>query len=260
MRCGSDDTFPAPVFKDTVLGPLFESAKANFVDAFRRIDRAHCVMLAEAGILTPAQASSIARALFDIERTLDLKTVAYTGEVEDLFFLIEHALKARLDPDTAGRLHTGRSRNDIDHTIFKIVLKQRIDTLLCQLRGLLDALISKATADASTVIAVRVDGELVGTISVADTIKPSSDDAIARLRALGLRPLLLTGDENGFMRFLRACAARTGQMVNLQDLCRDVDLNHATIAAIPTGVNYFSLAGAYHRGLVGRAEVEPKML
>ena len=59
MRCGSDDTFPAPVFKDTVLGPLFESAKANFVDAFRRIDRAHCVMLAEAGILTPAQASSM---------------------------------------------------------------------------------------------------------------------------------------------------------------------------------------------------------
>ncbi len=159
MRCGSDDTFPAPVFKDTVLGPLFESAKANFVDAFRRIDRAHCVMLAEAGILTPAQASSIARALFDIERTLDLKTVAYTGEVEDLFFLIEHALKARLDPDTAGRLHTGRSRNDIDHTIFKIVLKQRIDALLGQMRQLLDALIDKADAESSTLIVAYTHGQ-----------------------------------------------------------------------------------------------------
>lgn len=157
--CGSDDLFPAPVFKDTVLAPLFEGAKANFVDAFRRVDRAHCVMLHETGILTPEQAKNIARALADIERTLDLKTVTYTGEVEDLFFLIEHALKERLDADTAGRLHTGRSRNDIDHTIFKIVLKQRIDVLLCQMRAFLDALITKAEAEARTIIVAYTHGQ-----------------------------------------------------------------------------------------------------
>ena len=87
-RCGSDELFPAPVFKDTVLAPLFEGAKAHFVDAFRRVDRAHCVMLYETGILTPAQGKMIARALADVEQTLDLKTVSYPGEVEDLFFLI----------------------------------------------------------------------------------------------------------------------------------------------------------------------------
>ena len=158
-RCGSDDTFPAPVFKDTVLAPLFESAKANFVDAFRRVDRAHCVMLHETGILTPAQSTMIAHALADIERTLDLKTVTYTGEVEDLFFLIEQALKERLDADTAGRLHTGRSRNDFDHTIFKIVLKQRIDATLGRMRGLLDALIAKADAEAATIVVAYTHGQ-----------------------------------------------------------------------------------------------------
>ena len=45
-----------------------------------------------------------------------------------------------------------------------------------------------------TVVAVRADGQLVGTIAVADTVKPTSADAIVRLRALGLRPILLTGD------------------------------------------------------------------
>ncbi len=45
-----------------------------------------------------------------------------------------------------------------------------------------------------TVIAVRVAGELAGTISVADTVKPSSAAAIDRFRRLGLRPWLLTGD------------------------------------------------------------------
>ncbi len=45
-----------------------------------------------------------------------------------------------------------------------------------------------------TVVAVRADGQLLGTIAVADTVKPTSADAIVRLRSLGLRPILLTGD------------------------------------------------------------------
>ena len=83
-KAGSDDVFPAPVFKDTVLGPLFETAKTHFIDAFRRVDRAHCVMLAETGILSAADATAIARALAEIEATVDLANTPYTGEVEDL--------------------------------------------------------------------------------------------------------------------------------------------------------------------------------
>jgi Cu+-exporting ATPase len=51
-----------------------------------------------------------------------------------------------------------------------------------------------AHSEGHTVVAVRVDGELVGTIAVADTVKPTSAAAIDRLRRLGLRPILLTGD------------------------------------------------------------------
>jgi len=51
-----------------------------------------------------------------------------------------------------------------------------------------------ADATAYTVVAVRADGQLLGTIAVADTVKPTSATAIVRLRSLGLRPILLTGD------------------------------------------------------------------
>jgi Cu+-exporting ATPase len=45
-----------------------------------------------------------------------------------------------------------------------------------------------------TVVTVSVDGRCVGLIAVADTVKPSSAAGVAALRELGLRPILLTGD------------------------------------------------------------------
>jgi Cu+-exporting ATPase len=41
---------------------------------------------------------------------------------------------------------------------------------------------------------VRVDGALVGTLELEDTVKPTSGEAVAELRALGLTPVLLSGD------------------------------------------------------------------
>ena len=46
----------------------------------------------------------------------------------------------------------------------------------------------------ATVVAAGWDGEIRGLLAVADTVKPSSARAVAELRRLGLRPLLLTGD------------------------------------------------------------------
>ena len=47
---------------------------------------------------------------------------------------------------------------------------------------------------ASTVVAVLRGGSFLGTIAVADTVKPTSRAALVRLRHLGLEAYLLTGD------------------------------------------------------------------
>ncbi|QXC49017.1 argininosuccinate lyase [Agrobacterium salinitolerans] len=125
-RLSDTSKFPDPVYKETVLRPLFDGAKNHHVDGFRRIDRAHLVMLRETGILDAETAAKIAGALEDIDRTIEPSELVYTGEVEDFFFLIEKELKARIGVDVAGRLHTARSRNDIDHTLFKIGEARRI--------------------------------------------------------------------------------------------------------------------------------------
>ncbi|TWP39050.1 heavy metal translocating P-type ATPase [Leekyejoonella antrihumi] len=58
-----------------------------------------------------------------------------------------------------------------------------------------------------TVVAVGWDGVARGLVAVADTVKPSSRAAVDRLRALGLTPVLLTGDHE---RAARAVADQVG--------------------------------------------------
>jgi Cu+-exporting ATPase len=53
---------------------------------------------------------------------------------------------------------------------------------------------SEAEAAGRTVVAVGWDGAVRGLLVVGDTVKATSAAAIAQLRALGLRPILLTGD------------------------------------------------------------------
>ncbi|GLW47507.1 carbonate dehydratase [Streptomyces sp. NBRC 14336] len=51
-----------------------------------------------------------------------------------------------------------------------------------------------AEAEGRTAVAVAWDGEARGVLTVADAIKETSAEAVAELRRLGLKPVLLTGD------------------------------------------------------------------
>ena len=64
-----------------------------------------------------------------------------------------------------------------------------------------------ATSTGATVVHVAWDGRHGGAIVVADTLKPTSAEAVDRLRGLGLHPVLLTGDNE---RSARAVAAQLG--------------------------------------------------
>jgi P-type Cu+ transporter len=71
----------------------------------------------------------------------------------------------------------------------------------------LDAARREAEALGRTAIAVGWDGQARGLVVVADTVKPSSREAIAQLKELELRPVLLTGDNEATAK---AVAAEVG--------------------------------------------------
>ena len=71
----------------------------------------------------------------------------------------------------------------------------------------LAAAADRAEAAGRTVVAVAWDGRQRGIVVVSDTVKPTSPRAVQELRDLGLRPVLLTGDNE---RAARAVAAEVG--------------------------------------------------
>lgn len=74
----------------------------------------------------------------------------------------------------------------------------------------LDALrqqIETMQAAANTVVAVAIDGRPAGLIAIADQVKGDAPEAITRLKAVGVRPVMLTGDNE---RTARAVAGRVG--------------------------------------------------
>ncbi|HZF92409.1 heavy metal translocating P-type ATPase [Streptomyces sp.] len=76
---------------------------------------------------------------------------------------------------------------------------------------------AKAAAEAAgrTAIAVAWDGEARAVLEVADAVKDTSAEAVRRLRALGLRPVLLTGDN-------RAVAEAVAQEVGIDEVIAEV--------------------------------------
>ncbi|WP_172125873.1 MULTISPECIES: argininosuccinate lyase [unclassified Devosia] len=158
-RLADQSVFPDPVYKETVLRPLFDGAKDHHVEGFRAIDRAHLVMLAQTGILDADQAREIAGALESIDTEIDPAALVYKGEVEDFFFLIEKELKKRIGPDLGGRLHTARSRNDIDHTLFKLGLRERLNLLINKALKLHSTLIEAAEREQATLIVAYTHGQ-----------------------------------------------------------------------------------------------------
>ena len=115
----------SPEYVRIVLNENFEDAKAQFLAPLMAINYAHLVMLAEQGIVTRSEAGAIRRSLDAID--LDaVRTSEYDGTDEDLFFYLDRLVSGGCGDDASGRLHTARSRNDIDMTMYRMQQRQWI--------------------------------------------------------------------------------------------------------------------------------------
>jgi len=89
---------------------------------------AHVRGLGRAGLLTPAEVDALVAGLDGLRTEVEAGTLAWDPALEDVHMNLEAALAARIGP-LAGKLHTGRSRNDQVATDLRLWLRRTIDGL-----------------------------------------------------------------------------------------------------------------------------------
>lgn len=131
-----------------ITGPRLRRTFAGAVRWFPSINRAHLVMLAEQDLIESAVAGKL---LVEIDRLEEEGSGAFTldPEREDPWFNYETELMRRAGPD-AGRLHMGRSRNDLKMTQDRLQTRELAMELFSGCIGLRRSLLDKAAAESGT--------------------------------------------------------------------------------------------------------------
>jgi argininosuccinate lyase len=124
-----------------VLRENFEDARPLFLQPLLSVHYAHLVMLARCGIVSPEAARRLRDALDGVAED-QVGRAAFDGTSEDLYSYVECLVAGVCGAEDAGRLHTARSRNDIDVTMYRMRLRasllDAIDAALDLRRTLLD--------------------------------------------------------------------------------------------------------------------------
>jgi Cu+-exporting ATPase len=178
------------------------------LESTRRVDT---VVLDKTGTVTSGRMSLVA--VHTADGVDEIEVLRLAGALEDAS---EHPVVASAARDRLGEVpsveeFTGVEGLGVQGVVDGHAVLVGRPALLEQWSVHLDDGLAAAQAAAEeqgrTAVAVAWDGAARAVLAVADTVKPTSADAIARLRGLGLTPVLLTGDNE---RAARAVAAEVG--------------------------------------------------
>ncbi len=113
--------------------------------------RAHAAMLAATGILSDSDAKAIREGLLTVLSEIESGSFQFSTALEDIHMNVEARLKDLIG-EPAGRLHTGRSRNDQVATDFRLWVRGQCDAAISGIRALQKALVGQAEAGADWVM------------------------------------------------------------------------------------------------------------
>lgn len=113
--------------------------------------KAHAEMLAATHIISIEDAKAIAKGLSQIEEEIAAGDFEFSSALEDIHMNIEHRL-TELIGEPAQRLHTARSRNDQVATDLRLWVREAIDRISQDIRGLQASLLNQAELHTETVM------------------------------------------------------------------------------------------------------------
>jgi argininosuccinate lyase len=211
---------------------------------------AHVRGLGRAGILAPDEVEALVAGLLALAEDVAAGRLAWDPTLEDVHMNLEAALAGKVGP-LAGRLHTGRSRNDQVATDLRLWTRRAIDELDVSIVSFERALVDLAEREGTAVLPgtthmqpaqpVLLAHHLLAYVEMAERDRARLGDARARLNVSPLGSGALAGA--GYPLDREAVAAELGfdgPTANSLDAVSDRDFAVETMAAIALGMVHLS--------------------
>jgi argininosuccinate lyase len=211
---------------------------------------AHVRGLGRAGVLAPDEVETLVSGLTALAEDIAVGGLTWDPSLEDVHMNVEAALADKVGP-LAGKLHTGRSRNDQVATDLRLWTRRSIDELDSALLDFERALVGLAEREGSAVLPgtthiqpaqpVLLAHHLLAYVEMAERDRGRLADARARLNVSPLGSGALAGA--GYPLDREATAAELGfdgVTANSLDAVSDRDFVAETIAAIALGMVHLS--------------------
>jgi len=112
---------------------------------------AHAAMLGNKGIIQKNESELIIETLSDILDDIENGIVTFDPDAEDIHMFIEQELTSRIG-DVGKKLHTARSRNDQVALDLRMYLRDETDTLVYEIKELLQAICNQAKENRATIM------------------------------------------------------------------------------------------------------------
>jgi argininosuccinate lyase len=142
-------TFPGKTYVEELLMPVFNDQRDYLFHVMFDIHRAHVIMLEEQQIIQTEEAKVMLEGINKVAET-DISCLAYQSQFEDLFFMMEAKIGEEIGTELAGKIHIGRSRNDMGVAMYRLVLREHFLHLLRSSYQLSEVLLGQSETHAET--------------------------------------------------------------------------------------------------------------
>lgn len=190
------------IYRRLVLDRGYKSFVNDFQEYFHKVNKAHLIMLKETEVITPEAAHKIKMGIEKLKNTFNPPDEIPVG-VEDLFFLYEKALSEEVGNEIAGSLHTARSRNDMDSTIFRMFIRDKLIAFLENTLKLLEELQLKIEYSKKDFLIMFTHGQPAQVSTLAHYLSALAADLIENTNGL------IDSLENVNTSSMGACAITT---------------------------------------------------
>lgn len=142
---------PSRAILDSYFSPALARALTHHFHIENWVHLAHARMLERQRIISPDDASKLRACILELDAA-GPDALRIDDTLEDLYSYVERHITGTLGPETGGRLHTGRSRNDLHVTTWRMTLRGQMQEVLEALVALRARVLELATTHAGTIM------------------------------------------------------------------------------------------------------------